>query len=56
MVPGIGAVLGVLGHIWVKDLVLPQLQLGSDLGLGTPYAVGWPKMKKKKKKITEVHI
>jgi len=41
---------------WVKDLLLPQLQLrhdfSSDLipGLGTPYAAGWPKMKKKKKR------
>ena len=39
---------------WVKDLVLPQLQLslwfGSDLtpGLGAPYASGWQTNKQKK--------
>ena len=38
---------------WVKDLALVQLQLGSQprlgsdpLGLGSPYATGWPKKKK----------
>ena len=60
----IGSTLGVLGlrfnpwseAQWVKDLVLPQLRLRlqcrSDLipGLGTAYAVGQPKMKKKKEK------
>ena len=40
---------------WIADLVLPQLQpglyYGSDLipGLGTPYALGWPKKKKKER-------
>ena len=38
---------------WVEDLALLQLQLTSQRGLdlipdpGTPYAVGWPKNKKK---------
>ena len=36
---------------WVKDLVLPQLWLGSDSWPGTPYATRWPKKKKKRERL-----